>query len=437
MNQAVTTIGFDAGQLSKIEGTYSRCGLPMCAVTCWSITGHDETATSSAQDTILVEIVTDEGVTGFGETDLNPWIAQACIDAPSMHSMARGLREMLIGEDPLDVAGLWQKLYVGSAMTGRRGAMINAIGALDIALHDLRGSILDQPVWRGMSESKVRSDVAAYASLQPDVADVQSYAELLIEETLAARDLGFRAAKASLTLSGPYAHKGMNASWSEATAILASLRAAVGDDFGLMVDVQYAFQSAEQALPVLREWRDFNLVFVETPLWIDDLDGYRRLSDEQSIPIAMGEWLTTRYEFDALIRQGNVGVVQPDIGRVGGLTEALRVAELARKHGRRLVPHLWKTGLSIAAALHFAAVTAECEYIEFLPATASNTSGLRRDLTPDFELVDGKIAVPDGPGLGVTINHDAVERYAHAATDFWQSRPVAGRLNDPSPARPS
>ena len=391
--------------------------------------GHDETATSSAQDTILVEIVTDEGLAGFGETDLNPWIAQACIDAPSMHSMALGLREMLIGEDPLDVERLWEKLYVGSAMTGRRGAMINAMGALDIALHDLRGKIVNQPAWRGLSETKARSEVAVYASLQPDVGDVQAYGELLIEETLAARDLGFRAAKASLTLSGPYAHKGMYASWSETTAILASLRAAVGDDFGLMVDVQYAFESVAQALPVLREWSGFDLLFVETPLWIDDLDGYRRLSEDQGIPIAMGEWLTTRHEFDALIRQGNVGVVQPDIGRVGGLTEAIRVAALARTHGRRVVPHLWKTGLSIAAALHFAAVTDECEYIEFLPATASNTSGLRRDLTPDFELVDGKIAVPDGPGLGITINDEAVERYARAAADFWQPRPVAGGLH--------
>ena len=107
----------------------------------------DTTAASSAQDDIVVEIHTDEGITGIGETDLNPWIARACIEAPGTHNMGLGLSEILIGSDPLDVEGLWQRLYVGSAMNGRRGAVINAIGALDIALHDLRGKALGKPCY--------------------------------------------------------------------------------------------------------------------------------------------------------------------------------------------------------------------------------------------------------------------------------------------------
>jgi L-alanine-DL-glutamate epimerase-like enolase superfamily enzyme len=101
--------------------------------------GYDQGATSSAQDTIVVEIETEDGLVGIGETDLNAWIARACIEAPGTHTMDRGLRSMLIGREAHDIEAIWEMLYVGSAMTGRRGAVIHAIGALDIALWDLRG----------------------------------------------------------------------------------------------------------------------------------------------------------------------------------------------------------------------------------------------------------------------------------------------------------
>ena len=97
--------------------------------------GYDVSATSSAQDTVVVEIETDEGLTGIGETDLNAWIARVCIEAPGTHTMDRGLREMLLGRDPLDPAAIWQDLYVGTAMTGRRGALINALGAIGRRRH--------------------------------------------------------------------------------------------------------------------------------------------------------------------------------------------------------------------------------------------------------------------------------------------------------------
>ena len=101
--------------------------------------------------------------------------------------------------------------------------------------------------------------------------------------------------------------------------MLGATRAAIGPDVDLLVDVQYAFPDADTALRVLADWRSFDLVFVETPLWPDDLDGYRRVSSEQPIPIAAGEWLTTRFEHLELMDRGGVQVVQPDIGRVGGL----------------------------------------------------------------------------------------------------------------------
>jgi L-alanine-DL-glutamate epimerase-like enolase superfamily enzyme len=371
---------------------------------------RDVSATSSAQDTIVVEICTDEDVSGFGETDLNPWVAKACIEAPGSHTIARGLREMLLGENPLAVEEIWDKLYVGSAMTGRRGAGINAIGAIDIALHDLRGKLLGRSCSE-LLDGPIKEQVIPYASLQPDVGDVDGYHEQTVADLVSCRGRGFRAAKIALTLDGPYAHKGLKASWARTTEILAAARAAVGPEFVLMVDLQYAFSDPQECLEVLAEWQRYDPYFVETPLWVDDLAGYALLAREQPIPIAMGELLTTRHEFKALIDEGLIAVAQPDIGRVGGLTEARRVADYAAVRGRLVTPHVWKTGLSIAAAVHFGAVTEICPFVEFLPADLCD-SAIRRELTPDFALTeDGTIEVPAEPGLGVEINPDALERF--------------------------
>ena len=371
-------------------------------------------ATSSAQDDLVVEIHTDEGISGVGETDVNPWIARECILAPGTHTMGQGLTEMLIGADPLYVEDLWERLYTGSAMNGRRGAVINAIGAIDIALHDLRGKALGKPCHELLGET-VRTAVAPYASLQPEVSGFDAYRDSLVEWAVDARRRGFRAAKAEVTLSGPYAHVGLREPYTRATEVIAAVRAAVGDDFVLMVDCQYAFPDADECLAVIRAWQDFDLFFVETPLPSDDLAGYARLAREQPIPIAAGEWLTTRFEFAQLIREGRIRVAQPDIGRVGGLTEALRVSKMAQAAGVIVIPHLWKTGISIAAAVHLAAVTSNCPYIEYLPAELSESPLRRELLTIEPSMESGEIAVPTAPGLGIELNRDALARFAEAA----------------------
>lgn len=382
----------------------------------------DVSATSSAQDDIVVEIHTDEGYTGVGEADVNPWIARACITAPSTHSMGQSLSAMLIGADPLDIDVLWERMYVGSAMNGRRGAMINAIGALDIALHDLRGKILGQPVYRLLGEAAA-GPIRPYASLQPNAEDFDSYRDTLIAWLLAAKRRGFTAAKPSVTLSGPYAHQGLRELWDRATGLIADMRQATGDDFTLMIDVQYAFPDADTCLSVLRGWQEFNLYFVETPLPSDDLAGYHRVATEQPIPIAAGEWLTTRFEFAPLIDSGSIAVAQPDIGRVGGLTEARRVAEMAGRKDLRVIPHLWKTGISVAAAAHFAAATPHCPYIEYLPPDLTE-SALRRDLlTREPVMADGVLTLPEGPGLGVELDRQALERFSAAADELARVSP--------------
>ena len=376
--------------------------------------GYDVRATSSAQDDLVVEIHTDEGITGLGETDVNPWIARACIEAPGTHTMGLGLAEMLIGQDPLDVEGLWERLYVGSAMNGRRGAVINAIGALDMALHDLRGKILGKPCYQLLGEP-VREAVVPYASLQPEVAGFDAYRDSMVAWAEEALRRGFRAAKLECTFSGPYAHMGLREQYCRAAEVIAAVRQAVGPDLVLMVDVQYAFPDADTCLATVRDWAGFDLFFLETPLWPDDLDGYARVAAAQPIPVAAGEWLTTRFEFLDLMDRGRVGVIQPDIGRVGGLTEALRVCALAGERGLLVVPHLWNTGISVAAAVHLAAVTPHCPFIEFLPPELSGSALRRELLVEEPRMVDGALPLPAAPGLGVELDREALRRFEEAA----------------------
>ena len=196
---------------------------------------------------------------------------------------------------------------------------------------------------------------------------------------------------------------------------IGAVREAVGPEFTIMVDVQYAFPEAETCLKTIRDWVEYDIYFLETPLPAEDLAGYARLSREQPIPIAAGEWLATRFEFPELMERGRVRVAQPDVGGVGGLTEAGRVCRLAAERGVSIVPHAWKTGVSTSAAAHLAAVT---------PHTLSSSSSLRNRASRLFaanlsgagpEMVDGIIRLPDAPGLGIELDRDALARFEEAA----------------------
>jgi L-alanine-DL-glutamate epimerase-like enolase superfamily enzyme len=375
---------------------------------------YDVGATSSAQDTVVVEIETDEGLVGIGETDLNAWVARACIEAPGTHTMDRGLKAMLLGRDPLDPEAIWQELYVGTAMTGRRGALINAIGAIDIALWDIAGKAAGVPSWRLLGE-QAHQELTPYASLQPEVTSLDAYVSSMTSWATRARALGFTAAKLEATFDGPYAHKGLSGPDEWVVEVVRAVRDAAGPEMTLMVDVQYAFDSVERALAAAEAIAPYDVFFLETPLWVDDLAGYAELARRSPVRIAQGEWLTTRFEFQALIEGGCVQVAQPDIGRVGGLTEARRVARMAAEHDLLVVPHAWKTGISVAVAAHLAMVTPQMPFFEFLPAELCE-SRLRKELVHD-ELVyrDGKLGVPSRPGLGFELNRDALEEFSEAA----------------------
>ncbi|MCP4385200.1 MAG: mandelate racemase/muconate lactonizing enzyme family protein [Hyphomicrobiales bacterium] len=373
----------------------------------------DPTQTSSAQDDFVVIIHTDEGVSGIGESDVNPWMAKACLTAPGTHTMGLCIQEMLIGADPLDIAGIWDRIYKGTAMNGRRGLVVHVMGAVDMALWDLKGKVLDKPVWELLGGLK-QEKVTPYASLLPAGHSFAEYRDALVQNALKAKDLGFRAMKLEVIMNGPYAHGGMRESYDRHTEVIAAVRAAVGDDPTLMVDVGYLWPDARSCLDVIKDWAEFDLFFLETPVWSDDTDQLAIVAEAAPMKIAAGEWLATRHEFRELMDIGRVQIAQPDVGRVGGLSEAKIVCEMAAERGVTIVPHCWKTAISISATAHLAFNTPHCAFIEYLPQQLCFET-LRRELADeDLTFADGSLSPPTKPGLGVVLNRDALQSYTVA-----------------------
>lgn len=374
---------------------------------------YDPGFTSSAQDSLVVAIHTDAGLTGIGECDVNPWMAKACIEAPGTHTMGLSIREMLIGADPFDIGGLWRRMYLGTAMNGRRGVVIHAMSAVDMALWDLCGKAMSLPVHALLGGAK-RDRIAPYASLQPAGHSFAEYRDALVDSALKAKALGFTAVKSEVTMNGPYAHGGMHETYDRHTEVVAAVRAALGPEITLMVDVQYLWEDADTCLSVVKDWAEFDIYFLETPIWSDNVREMAKLVERAPMKIAAGEWLATRYEFAELMDVGKVQVAQPDVGRVGGLGEARIVCDMAAERGLTIVPHCWKTGISISATAHLAFVTPHCAFIEYLPPQLCNER-LRRELAQEeLVLENGTIPLPTRPGLGVDVDWDVVKRYTVA-----------------------
>ena len=374
----------------------------------------DVTFTSSAQDSLVVVIHTDGGVSGVGECDANPWMAKACIEAPGTHTMGLSIKDMLIGANPFEIGDLWRKIYLGTAMNGRRGMVIHALSAVEMALWDLCGKAVGEPV-HALLGGATRQTITPYASLQPAGKRFEEYRDALCVSAEHAKALGFKAMKTEITMNGPYAHGGMRESYDRHTEVLAAVRKTVGPDITLMVDVQYLWEDADTCYSVVKDWAEFKPYFLETPLWSDNVKEMAKLAERAPMPIACGEWLATRFEFEELLDIGMVQVAQPDVGRVGGIGEAKIVCDMARERGRTIVPHCWKTGISISATAHLAFVTNHCAFIEYLPPQLCHER-LRRELAQE-ELVlgaDGTIALPAKPGLGVEVDWDIVKRYTVA-----------------------
>ncbi len=349
-----------------------------------------------SQDDVIIRIQTDTGIEGIGEVDASPEIVKAIVDAPASHSWSKGLREILVGENPFDVERLWEKMYRGSIYYGRRGVAIAAISGIDIALWDILGKAHGRPISE-LLHAKIKDRIAVYASLYPigeTPEDVKENCERAIQK-------GFHAVKPDGSPLGQSAKLD--------AAILQAVRSAIGEENELMVDVVEPGWDLKQAISRARMYANYGVYFLEAPFGPDELLNYRALSEEVELRIAYGEQHTTRHEFTELMDEGKLNVVQPDISRAGGITELRRIAQIASDRGVLMIPHCWKTGISIAANLHLLSTNPNSPYLEF---SQPPSSPLRYELlTHDFIVHDGYVQVPQGPGLGVELNENIVEKY--------------------------
>ncbi|MDQ3692798.1 MAG: mandelate racemase/muconate lactonizing enzyme family protein [Chloroflexota bacterium] len=357
----------------------------------------DDAKADGSQDALVIRISTDEGITGIGEADSVPSVIKAIVDAPPSHAVAGGLRHLLIGEDPFDTERLWDKLYRGSIYYGRRGAVIHAISGIDIALWDLKGKALGIPVWKLLGGS-FRSEIRAYASaLMPEtVAEVETLVGSLVERGFTAVKLGW----------GPW---GRDADLDVALARAA--RAAAGDGVELMFDIGLGWPDANHAIQQVRRLEEFRPYWVEEPLMPDDTAGYRKLADAVETRIACGEEDVTRWDFENLIEKTGVDVIQPDVTRVGGISESMRIVRLAELSGTEVVFHSWSTGIIKAATLQLAAA---CPRIPFFEYCVADTELNKRLVTERFPLKNGNVAIPQGPGIGIEIDEDVVREFTVA-----------------------
>lgn len=343
----------------------------------------------------MVLVHTDEGITGIGEVDSAPEVVRSIISAPGSHAVAASLRSVLVGEDPSDVERLWHKMYRGLIYVGRRGVALHAISGVDIALWDIKGKVAGKPVCELIGTPQ-RDKLRAYASmLMPDTtAEVTERVAALCAEGFTAIKLGW----------GPL---GRDADHDVRLAAAAKEAAGPAE---IMIDAGLGYGSdAKTAIRVARALEELGIYWLEEPFEPDEYEAYAELADTVDMPIAAGEQDTTVWGFRELIERAHVDVLQPDVTRCGGITELLRIAELGRIHGLATVPHAWKSGIIKAASLHVNAVLPDALFQEYCIADTPINKTLTKERLPID--ADGFVAVPTGPGLGVTLDPDVVERY--------------------------
>jgi L-alanine-DL-glutamate epimerase-like enolase superfamily enzyme len=269
------------------------------------------------QDLLVIRVHTDEGLVGIGEVHTAPLVARAVIDAPISQLTVQGFRQLLIGRDPRRINELWHLMYDHSTTFGRRGIVVNVISGIDIALWDLLGKSLGVPIHQLLGGAAMKF---GWGGLGRDVRE--------------------------------------DARW------IAAVRDAVGPDVALMLDMGEP-APFDQALWLARALADSDVAFLEEPLSPDDLDGFRDLVAISPTPIATGEKETTRFGFRDLMERGGLRIIQPDMARVGGVTEMLRIAALAEVRDVRVIPHCWASDILVSVTCQFLATRQDAPYLEF------------------------------------------------------------------------
>ncbi len=329
------------------------------------------------QETIFVEIETEEGVSGIGYAYTIGTGGRAVLQLLRVDLLHR-----VIGEDALQIEAIWQKLFWATHGTAVGAITSLALAAVDIALWDVRGKALGQPLW--LLAGGARPRVPLY--------DTEGgWLHLSTDELVAgARDSverGWPGVKLKVGKPNPF----------EDLQRLRAVRQAVGPTVHIMVDANQSMTYAE-AKRRAHMFEEVDLFWFEEPLPAEDISGHARLAASTSIPIAVGESLYAPSHFREYLAAGAAGIVQPDVARIGGITPWLKVAHLAETFNVKVAPHfLMELHVSLAAAIPNAL------YVEYIPQ-------LRAITTEEIKIADGYAIAPSAPGIGIAWDHDAIAR---------------------------
>jgi D-galactarolactone cycloisomerase len=337
----------------------------------------------------VVEVLTDEGLTGIGSAMTSKALVAAGVKL---------LRPLLIGERADEPARVTERLRQTTFWQGRGGAVEHAISGIDIALWDLFGKICKQPVARLLG-GLYRDKIKPYGSILFDEPG------RLREKLQHAVGRGFKAIKMGWR---PFGRRDKKTD----ELLVKTARETVGPNVELMVDAggseQYWPHGYKWALETAKMLAAYDVVWFEEALPPDDLEGFIELRRHSPVPIATGEVLTRRQSFRPFLEQHAVDIIQPDCTKCGGITEAWRVAWMAYEHNILYVPHGWNTALGLAADLHLTASVPVARYVEFLTPSPYLDELITVPFKPDAE---GYLHVPTTPGLGVELNREALKKY--------------------------
>jgi D-galactarolactone cycloisomerase len=337
----------------------------------------------------LIAVQTDEGVTGLGSVFTNDDLVRGALGV---------IEKLYHDENALEPERVTEKLRQHTFWQGRGGTLEHTISGIDIALWDILGKVTGQPIGRLLG-GRYRESVKPYASLLMDDP------EPLRKHLLMLKAQGFQAFKMGW---GPFGR----VSDALDESIVRVARETVGDDCLLMVDAggSDAFwkNGYKWALRTSYMLADYDVAWFEEPLKPDALPDYQRLREHAPLPISGGEVLTRRQAFLPWLQAGALDIVQPDVTKVGGITESRRIAWMAEDYGVRFIPHGWNTAVGLAADLQLASAFAGTDLVEYITGSPYvdelNADGWRLD-------DEGMLKIPDKPGLGFELNVDALMKY--------------------------
>ncbi|ORM71248.1 mandelate racemase/muconate lactonizing enzyme family protein [Pantoea rwandensis] len=351
------------------------------------------------RSTVLVRIATDEGIEGWGETFSvglqPPEIAAATIES--------ALKPLILGKDPRNTEVLWHDMYVKTRDYGRKGVVLGAISAVDIALWDICGKAANLPLWQLLGGA-FRDTVQCYAT-GFFRSEGRGQADAMAHEAQRHSESGFSLMKVKLGFG-----------IDDDVAVMSRIRDAVGDRCNFMVDVNHGY-GANDAIRLGRALADYHLRWIEEPVVPEDYAGYRRVRDALDIPIAGGEAEFSLYGFHDLIASQGIDIAQPDICLAGGFTALRHINVLALAGGVQVNPHVWGTAVGQYASLHMIAATPVTHYALYAnqPLFEYDTSShpFRTALVENpLEHQQGWLSLPQAAGLGFIINREFLSKHA-------------------------